>query len=63
LFGPIVGTFEMVLLEDWLAGVTEHWPLVIGVFLVPTGVLLPNGIGGLIVRVGRAAPARAGEDG
>jgi branched-chain amino acid transport system permease protein len=53
----------VVLLEDWLAGVTEHWPLVIGVFVILTVVLLPNGIAGSIVRVGRAAPASAGEDG
>jgi branched-chain amino acid transport system permease protein len=63
LFGPIVGAFAMALLEDWLAGITEHGPLVIGVFVILTVVLLPNGIAGLMVRAGSSAPVGVREDG
>jgi len=63
LFGPIVGAFSMVLLEDWLAGVTEHGPLVIGVFVILIVILLPNGIAGLMMRPGSSATVGVGEDG
>jgi branched-chain amino acid transport system permease protein len=53
LYGSIVGTFVMVLLQDTMAGLTEHWQMVMGVFVVLVVVLLPQGIAGLLRRVGR----------
>lgn len=72
LYGPIAGAFVLIALEDVAAGVTEHWLLLIGVFVVAVVLFLPRGIaslslGGLADRMrGRAPPARplveAGDD-
>lgn len=55
LFGPVLGAFVIVLLETWLEGLTEHWLLVFGVFVVAVVLFLPNGLAGLLVRPRPAA--------
>ena len=55
LTGPIIGAFVMVLLEDWLAALTDRWLLIMGIFVIAVVLLLPNGIaGGLPKLKGRA---------
>jgi branched-chain amino acid transport system permease protein len=69
LFGPVLGAFVFVLLEDLLSGLTEHWLLIMGGFVVAVVLLLPNGIAGLLLyaagragtRSGRAADVAFGE--
>jgi branched-chain amino acid transport system permease protein len=57
LFGPALGAFVFVLLEDLLSGLTEHWLLIMGGFVVAVVLLLPNGIAGLLLSAaGRAVP-------
>jgi branched-chain amino acid transport system permease protein len=51
LFGPALGAFVFVLLEDLLSGLTEHWLLIMGAFVVAVVLLLPNGIAGLLLSV------------
>jgi branched-chain amino acid transport system permease protein len=51
LFGPALGAFVFVLLEDLLSNLTEHWLLLMGVFVVAVVLLLPNGIAGLLLRI------------
>jgi branched-chain amino acid transport system permease protein len=64
LYGPVVGAFALIALEDLAAGLTEHWLLLIGLFVVAVVLLLPRGIaslpfGRLATRLrGRAAPPR-----
>jgi len=60
LFGPALGAFVFVLLEDLLSSLTEHWPLVMGGFVIGVVLLLPNGIAGLLLRLGRSGAAIAG---
>jgi len=48
LFGPILGAFVLVLLEDWVAGITDRWLLVMGLFVIAVVLFLPNGIAGLL---------------
>ena len=43
LYGPVVGAFVLIALEDVAAGITEHWLLFIGVFVIAVVLLLPRG--------------------
>jgi len=54
LFGPAIGAFAFVLLEDVLSSLTEHWLLIMGAFVIAVVLLLPNGIAGLLLRVSRS---------
>jgi branched-chain amino acid transport system permease protein len=56
LFGPVIGAFVFVLLEDLLSGLTEHWLLIMGAFVVAVVLILPNGINALLLRVTGSAP-------
>lgn len=56
LYGPVAGAFVLIVLEDVAAGVSEHWLLFIGVFVIAVVLLLPRGIvslplGGLFSRL------------
>jgi len=75
LYGPVAGAFALIALEDVAASMTEHWLLLIGLFVVAIVLLLPRGLvslslGGMVGRVrrrdGRAPPPRpvreAGDD-
>jgi branched-chain amino acid transport system permease protein len=65
LFGPILGAFALTLLQDVLSdeaifhGFHKHWLLPMGVFIVLAVLLLPRGIGGLALGIGRRAPETA----
>jgi branched-chain amino acid transport system permease protein len=47
LYGPIVGAFALIALEDVAAGLTEHWLLLVGVFVIAVVLFLPRGIASL----------------
>lgn len=47
LDGPVAGAFVLIVLEDVAAGITEHWLLFIGVFVIAVVLLLPRGIASL----------------
>ena len=34
LHGAIIGALAFLLIEEWLSGVTEHWKMIFGPFLV-----------------------------
>lgn len=48
LIGPAMGTFVMVLLQDFIAGLTTHWLLPMGVFVIAAVMALPDGLAGLL---------------
>jgi branched-chain amino acid transport system permease protein len=50
LYGPILGAFVLVLLESELAGMTKHWLLPMGLFVILAVLFLPWGIAGLRLR-------------
>jgi branched-chain amino acid transport system permease protein len=62
LFGPILGAFALTLLQDFLSDETifhgshKHWLLPMGIFIILAVLLLPRGIGGLALGLGRRAP-------
>ncbi|KMK67930.1 branched-chain amino acid ABC transporter permease [Puniceibacterium sp. IMCC21224] len=51
LTGAIGGAVVALLLEDWLAMLTEHWRLVFGVFLILMVLYSPHGITGALERL------------
>jgi branched-chain amino acid transport system permease protein len=52
-FGPIVGAFAYILLEDQLQSVTEYWRFVLGAVLALIVIVFPAGIAGLADEVRR----------
>lgn len=57
LYGPVLGAFVMVLLQDKLQEFSDHWLLIMGFFVVAVVLFLPHGIAGLIARLAGARPA------
>jgi branched-chain amino acid transport system permease protein len=53
LYGPILGAFALVLLQDFLTDQTKHWLLPMGIFIILAVLVLPNGLGGLVARARR----------
>ena len=53
LFGPVLGAVALLLLEEGLKGLTEHWPLILGALIVALVVVLPGGLWALLGRLGR----------
>jgi branched-chain amino acid transport system permease protein len=55
--GPVVGAFALVLLEEALQGLTDHWLLAMGIFVIAVVLLLPDGLTGLFRRKAKGAEA------
>ena len=51
LTGAIGGAVVALLLEDWLAALTEHWRLLFGLFLILMVLYSPHGITGALDRL------------
>jgi branched-chain amino acid transport system permease protein len=51
LYGPVIGAFAMVFLQDWFQEVTTHWLLLMGGFVIAVVLFLPNGIAGLVQQI------------
>ncbi|MFN3825135.1 MAG: branched-chain amino acid ABC transporter permease [Pseudorhodobacter sp.] len=51
--GPIFGAAAFLILETFLAGWTEHWPLVLGAILLVVVLGTQGGINGLLARIFR----------
>jgi branched-chain amino acid transport system permease protein len=46
LYGPILGAFALVLLQDFLAETTKHWLLPMGLIIILAVLALPDGLSG-----------------
>ncbi|HEX9790998.1 MAG TPA: branched-chain amino acid ABC transporter permease [Kiloniellales bacterium] len=62
LYGPVLGAFVMVFLQDKLQEFSELWLLMMGFFVVAVVLFLPHGIAGLIARLAGARPANGAEE-
>ena len=60
LTGPIVGAFAMLLAEIAFQGVTKHWQLLMGGFVVLVALFLPYGLVGLAALASRKKAAGDG---
>ena len=47
LYGPIIGAVVLVLLEDFLPDLTDHWKVLLGVIIILIVLFLPNGVSSL----------------
>jgi len=62
LYGPIVGAFAFVLLQEFFADLTKHWQLLMGAVIVLLVLFFPGGLASLGERLRalrRPAPAPA----
>ena len=48
VFGPALGAFVFLLLEEWLSRYTEYWPVVLGPILVLIVLFAKRGLFGLL---------------
>ncbi len=51
LYGPIVGAFIIVLLQNFLPELTEHWQLLLGGIVIAVVLFLPRGATSLYPRI------------
>jgi branched-chain amino acid transport system permease protein len=47
LYGGVVGAVVLLLLEESLVGVTEHWHIVLGLLLLAIVLFAPKGVAAL----------------
>jgi len=52
-FGPVVGAFSYILLQDQLQSLTEYWRFALGAILAMIVIAFPQGIAGLVVQFKR----------
>jgi branched-chain amino acid transport system permease protein len=54
LYGPVLGAFVLGFLEDYFQELwSDHWLLLMGIFVIAVVLLLPNGIAGLAAQLRR----------
>jgi len=53
IWGPVLGAALFFLLKNYAGDHTEHWQALIGVILMVVTILLPEGLAGLVGRIGR----------
>lgn len=64
LYGAVIGAFSFVLMQEFLSSEflfgswARHWQLAMGTFIVLMVLLLPNGLAGLLSRLGRTAASK-----
>ena len=59
VFGPVIGAAGLLLIEDGLKTVTEHWPLILGPLIVLAVIWLRQGLWGLMAPSGGKAASSA----
>ncbi|VVE72703.1 branched-chain amino acid ABC transporter permease [Pandoraea anapnoica] len=47
-FGPVLGSAAMLLIEEWLKGMTEHWMIIFGPLIVVAVLVSRRGLYGLL---------------
>lgn len=68
LFGPVIGAFAFVLLQEVLSNqavlgaFAKHWQLLMGLVVILVALFLPSGLAGLVARLGRAKAMEAGDE-
>ena len=58
LAGAVIGAFSFVLLAEWFQGLTKHWQLLMGGFIILLVAVLPQGIAGGIAALQRRLASR-----
>jgi branched-chain amino acid transport system permease protein len=58
-FGPILGAFVFIFLQDTVMSVVPYWRLVFGAILAFMVIWAPGGLMGFFARAGTARSSRA----
>jgi branched-chain amino acid transport system permease protein len=58
-FGPVVGAFVFIYLQNWVMSVVPYWRLVFGALLALIVIFAPEGLMGLLTRRRSPGPTRA----
>ncbi len=51
LYGPVIGAFVFVVLQDTLQDYTSHWLLIMGILVILIALFLPKGVTGLLDQI------------
>lgn len=52
LYGPVLGAFALGFLQDYIQEVwSDHWLLLLGIFIIAVVLFLPKGIAGLLSKI------------
>jgi branched-chain amino acid transport system permease protein len=51
LYGPVLGAFMVVLLQNFLPELTPHWQLLFGGIIIAVVLFLPHGVASLFPKV------------
>ena len=68
LYGPMIGAFAFVLMQEifsnqaWFGAYAKHWQLAMGITIILVALYLPQGLAGLLQKVGRKKEAAAEPD-
>jgi len=58
-FGPVVGAFVFIYLQNWVMSIVPYWRLIFGAMLAVIVIFAPEGLMGLVTRRGPAPTSRA----
>ena len=61
IWGPALGGVIFFFIKNAAGDFTDHWPAVIGVIVILVTVLMPRGVGGVLVWLGRRRNGGRGE--
>jgi branched-chain amino acid transport system permease protein len=59
-FGPLVGAFAFIYLQDTVMSISQYWRLVFGAILAALVIAAPGGLMGVAARLARRPPRGAG---
>jgi branched-chain amino acid transport system permease protein len=48
--GPVIGAFALLLVEDFLAGWTQHWQVILGPLLILSVIFFRRGLAGIFYK-------------
>src|SRR3546814_8501414 len=57
LIGPLLGALAMILTEEWLKSLTQHWMVIFGPLIILVVITSRQGIVGLVRQFGQRLPA------
>jgi len=55
-FGPVLGAFVFIYLQDWVMSIVPFWRLIFGAILAVIVIFAPGGLAGLLTPRPAAAP-------
>ena len=62
-WGPILGAFVYIILQNYLSNITDRWPLVMGIIFVLMVLYVPGGLSDVIMNVWRRFSGKKNNNG